>query len=443
MSVAAVTEPPPSSSRGMTRLATTNDLSPVRRLYRGFVDDGARGSAEDNSTAFDVTLTVALLLAGLGGLFYYPEIAGVEYRDADALGMLLVAITTLPLLARRRAPIASALFVAVSTLAFLEFNYSIPTATVVMIIAVYSAGAYGRFGWSILVVAAMTASSIAYVFFADEADDTPGFTVPSIVLALLAFVVVWGVGRTVQARRLYTAELEDRTERLLRTRAAEIRAALAEERSRIARELHDVVAHHVSVMTVQAAGAGRALKRDPEASAQALRSIEVTGRSALSEMRRIVGVLRGPDGDSGRGSGAEAGLTPAPRLADVAELADHLRDTGLPVEITVDGDPASLPAGVDLTAYRIVQEALTNTIKHAGPATTAYVVITYSPGQVEVVVSDDGRGLAAALDGREPGHGLMGMRERVALYGGSLVVGPRRGGGFEVRARIPYDTTAV
>jgi signal transduction histidine kinase len=192
-------------------------------------------------------------------------------------------------------------------------------------------------------------------------------------------------------------------------------------------------------MTVQAAAARRTLRRDPDRSVEAMEQIESTGRIALAEMRRIVGVLRGPDSADGEGPDERS---PQPSLADLADLVGKLRDTGLPVDIRVDGTPVGLPVGIDLTAFRIVQEALTNTLKHAGP-THAVVTLRYAPDELVVHVTDEGHGLAAALDGHRPGHGVFGMRERVALYGGSLHVGPRHGGGFEVRARIPFDEVAV
>lgn len=172
-------------------------------------------------------------------------------------------------------------------------------------------------------------------------------------------------------------------------------------------------------------------------------SVEATGRAAMSEMRRVVGVLRAPDEADESDDGA--GLTPQPGLAELGELAEHMRAAGLPTTVTVDGEPGAIPIGVDVTAYRIIQEALTNTIKHAGPS-TASVLVRYSSDEIRVTISDDGNGMAVALETHRKqtkGHGLLGMRERVALYGGSLAVGPRQGGGFEVRARIPLDYAAV
>jgi signal transduction histidine kinase len=237
----------------------------------------------------------------------------------------------------------------------------------------------------------------------------------------------------VRAPRIYAREQEQRADQLERTREAEVRAALAEQRGQIARELHDVVAHHVSVMTVQAAGAGRTLDRDPQRSKEALAAIEATGRSALAEMRRIVGVLRVPatvDGDVSPKRG------PQPGLAELPELVEQLDSAGLKVKVGVEGQHRPLPLGIDLTAYRIVQEALTNTLKHAG-TDKADVLVRYAPAELEVRVTDSGAGRQVRSPAEPPGHGLLGMRERVALYGGDLSAGNRPDGGFEVRARIP------
>jgi signal transduction histidine kinase len=182
------------------------------------------------------------------------------------------------------------------------------------------------------------------------------------------------------------------------------------------------------------------LRRDVDRTADALQAIEDIGRSALQEMRRVVGVLRTPDGDD-RGA-QPATLAPQPGLGDLALLAEQMRDAGLPVDVQVEGEPGAVPVGVDLAAFRVIQEALTNTIKHAGPS-AATVHVRYLPSEVHVEVSDDGHGVATALEGRRPGHGLLGMRERVALYGGTLAAGPRRGGGYEVRAKIPYDSNGA
>jgi signal transduction histidine kinase len=205
------------------------------------------------------------------------------------------------------------------------------------------------------------------------------------------------------------------------------------ERARVARELHDAVAHNISVIAIQAAGAGPIVQRDPERAAQIAALIDAVGREALAELGRLVGPLSAGDG------GAAAAH---PSLAGVDGLAMRTRDSGLPVELSVEGEPATLPAGVDLAAFRIVQEALANASKHAGGA-RAWVVVRYEERAVEVEIGDDGRGPNGTPPAPPPssGHGLMGMRERVALYGGTLDVGRRPDGGFLVRARLPIGRT--
>jgi signal transduction histidine kinase len=218
-----------------------------------------------------------------------------------------------------------------------------------------------------------------------------------------------------------------RAERLEREQEAEARAAVAEERARIARELHDVVGHSVSVMTVQASAVRRRLNPDQEQEREALEIVEQTGREALAEMRRLVGVLRRPE--------EGPALAPQPSLQHLDRLVAQARESGLPVELRIEGEATQLPPGVDLTAYRLVQEGLTNAIKHAR-ASKADVVVRYADGSVEVTVTDDGQG---GGDGGGGGHGLVGMRERVTVYGGELEAGPRPEGGYSLRARLPVQ----
>jgi signal transduction histidine kinase len=216
----------------------------------------------------------------------------------------------------------------------------------------------------------------------------------------------------------------------------EARQAVNAERTRIPRELHDVVAHSVSVMVVQAGAARRVLDKDPDRASEAMASIESTGRQSLNELRRLLGMLRQADG-------AATGRVPQPSIDDVDALLAQTREAGLPVTIEIEGEPRPLAPGVDLSAYRIVQEALTNTIKHAGPA-EATVRLCYGADTLELVISDDGRGADCEEAERTgaAGHGLVGMRERVSLFGGDLQVGNRPGGGFTVRATLPLEATA-
>jgi len=244
--------------------------------------------------------------------------------------------------------------------------------------------------------------------------------------------VAWLAGWTLRRRRERWAELRARAERLEREREEEARRAVTEERLRIARELHDVIAHSMSVIAVQSAVGNHVIDTQPGEARQALAAIEATSRSALTEMRRLLGVLR-QEGEP-RGS-----LAPAPGLADLASLVTQVQDAGLKVWISVEGERRQVPPGIDLSAYRIVQEALTNVIKHAG-SSSAKVTISYRPDSVTVEVTDQGAGspatpLLATRTGS--GHGIIGMRERVAVFGGEFTAGPAPDGGFRVRACFP------
>lgn len=242
-------------------------------------------------------------------------------------------------------------------------------------------------------------------------------------------LTAWVLGDSTRYRRAYYTNLEERAARLERERDAHAQIAAAAERARIARELHDVVAHNVSVMVVQADGAAYALGTDPERTRRALAAISATGRQALTEMRALLGVLRRGD------DGGLAVLAPLPGLGQLDELLDQTRAAGLPVTCSVEGKVRPLAAGTALTAYRIIQESLTNVRKHAGGMAGANVVLRYTDAAVELSVTDNGVGATAACDGA--GHGLTGMSERAAMYGGSVQAGPRAGGGFEVTATLP------
>jgi signal transduction histidine kinase len=245
----------------------------------------------------------------------------------------------------------------------------------------------------------------------------------------LIFTLAWFFGIALGNRTAQTRELRKRVASADRERAAAEERAAADERTRIARELHDVVAHSVSVMVVQASAVRRLLAPDQQREREALLSVERMGRDALAEMRRMLGVMRTEEDQP-------VALTPQPGLRHLAQLVAQVEKAGLPVTLRVEGSQTELPAGIDLSAYRIVQEGLTNALKH-GKDAHAEVVVRYADGGVEVEVADDG--LDEKGSGPEDGHGLVGMRERVALYGGTLVAGPRDGGGFVLRARLPVE----
>lgn len=247
-----------------------------------------------------------------------------------------------------------------------------------------------------------------------------------------AFIAVaWTTGFVLSRRSEHAREMAERAGRLEREQRESSERAVSAERQRIARELHDVIAHSVSVMTVQTGAVRRLLKPEQVKEREALETVEATGRQALTEMRRLVGLLRE--------QGSMPEFSPQPGMATIDSLLDGVRAAGLPVDLEVDGEPRDLPPGVDLAAYRVVQEALTNALKYAGPA-QAWVVVNWADGQLELEIANDGRGNG---DGDGGGHGLTGMRERVSLYGGEIESGPRQGGGFVVRARLPLEGAAA
>jgi signal transduction histidine kinase len=244
------------------------------------------------------------------------------------------------------------------------------------------------------------------------------------------FALAWALGKTLRWRQLRGDRLEARTIELETAREQQVRQAVAEERAQIARELHDVVAHSVSLMVLQAGAARQALDQKPERAIESLLSVEATGRSAMSELRRLLGILRKP--------GEVGDPTPQPSLRHLDLLVAQMQEAGVQVELELLGGEEA-PPGVDLAAYRIVQEGLTNVLKHSAPC-HAWVKVRFGPAAVEVTVENDGTPRDAS-NRNGTGHGLIGMRERATLYGGTLEAGPRPGGGFSVRARLPFESS--
>jgi signal transduction histidine kinase len=292
---------------------------------------------------------------------------------------------------------------------------AIPLVTAV--IAAYAIIAYAPLRRAIVGTVIVTVGACAQLLIAGQKVGNLGFIFTFVGLA-------WALGRVTRVRTKQAVEAELKVERLKHEQEDRARQVAAEERGRIARELHDVIAHSVSVMVVQAGAAQQVMAANPPAAARALDSVQETGRQAINELGRLLGMLR----DAG-----ELGLNPQPTLAELEQLVADARTSGLPVTLTITGMKRPLPTGVELAVYRIVQEALTNTRKHAGPASSATVLLCYGEDDIAVEVRDDGRG----ADGYGTGHGLVGMRERVSTYGGTLATGRAEGGGFAVRARIP------
>ena len=386
----------------------------------------ARGSRRLPTSAWVFDSALALVAASLPMAFFVsmPVPSGVPV-GVLALGCGLVLLHTLPLVARRRFPGAVLAVCVASGLAFAALFMPPFFLGPAMLVAVYSVAAYGR-RWVSLAGLVVAELGLAAVWF------TPAMLERSTFLLFMGILAVaWVLGHFVGDRQVYAARLEERTAELEQAREELARRAVVEERLRLARELHDVVAHAMSVIAVQSGVGAHVADTNPQEAAKALAAIEATSRAALEELRRLLGVLRQEDEPQGA-------LAPVPGLADLDSLLAEVGKAGLAVKLQINGTRPPLPAGVDLSAYRIVQEALTNVVKHAGPA-RAQVVVGYRDHEVTVEVIDDGRGAVAwASDGRVgTGHGLIGMRERVQVFGGDLQTGPRPGGGFRVAARLP------
>lgn len=353
--------------------------------------------SNDNEVIFraftDVPVVVAILLAGAAGSLYW--------RRSHPLGVLA---TTLVLMALSNA---------------LGYSYDFFGVPVVL----YSVGRYenndrlSQFG----------GATIGLVGLMMLFDNN---TLPDIGFSFFVLFFSWYLGRRIRARGEYLRLLQERAEQLEKEKANESQRAIAAERARIARELHDLVAHQVSLMTVQAAAAKTVAESNPSKAIQAMEAVENAGRQALVELRHLLGLIRSED-DDGQ-------LKPQPRLADVQQLIDSFRSAGLSVSFSVNTLQSPLPAGIDLAIYRIVQESLTNVIKHAGDDVAAEVKIVIDQHSVNIEIDDDGE---TKVTGKleDPGYGIIGMRERAILLGGSLEAMVCKNGGYKVRCRIPIE----
>src|SRR5215471_2375492 len=369
----------------------------------------------------DGALAAALLLGGVGPAFAKGVLLGIPL----AFGLAV------PVVFRRKYPVGA--YATAVAAGGLQVALGIrPAVTdVTILILLYTLAAYTPRRTSVWGLAVCLVGSVVGVlrWTSLGSHSVLGWLEAGAILFAGPALLAWVFGDSMRYRRAYYASLEDRAARLEAERDAQAQVAAAAERARIARELHDVVAHNVSVMVVQADGASYALTSDPDRARQALAAIASTGRQALMEMRRMLGVLRRDD------DGTEPERAPLPGIGQLGELLEQTRATGLAVSFTVEGVPQPLPDGAALAAYRIVQESLTNTRKHGGPRATAQVLLRYLEDALLLRVTDDGLGGTAASDGA--GHGLTGMRERVAVYGGWVQAGPRPAGGYHVTARLP------
>ncbi|SCF15371.1 sensor histidine kinase [Micromonospora chokoriensis] len=379
--------------------------------------------------AFDVAVAALVVLVSVASAVAQP---GGWAATLVGVGMAVA------LLFRRTHPRPVTVVVAALALVQVVAEWGPLVYDVAVLIALYSMVKYGeRLRDGVL------AGAVAAVGVLLATAQTPGVIQWWVTALWYALVTgaVWLVALNVRTRRLYVLSLEERATTLEREREAESRAAVAEERTRIARELHDVVAHSMAVMIVQADGARFMLDRDPDQARTAVKVVADTGRQALEEMRRLVGVLR--DAGPGGTDGSVVAADPEHRRLALAELPDLLArfdDAGLRIRSTVTGAPPALPPGLELTVYRVVQEALTNALKHAGVGARVEVALTYGDEAVVVRVLDNGLGRPLVSPAPSGGHGLLGMRERVTVYDGSLTAGPRPVGGWQVEVRLPLPS---
>jgi signal transduction histidine kinase len=380
----------------------------------------------------DALIASLLTAASLVGLLAHlhldlPE-GAIESRNRalDLLGVALALLQTVPLVWRRVAPVAVLAVCSIAMFLFFLLGYPPSFASFGFLLALYTVAAHRNRRISIPAAIASASVALMILIVLREPIEFDAFFAEGLVVG-----AVWFIGDGLRLKRSQVISLEDRATQLEREREEAAERAVAQERRLIARELHDMVAHNVSVIVAQSAAALRVYDRDPGAGRAALRSIEDAGREALVEMRRLLGLLRTADDrpdvrDPQRG------------LRDLGTLLSQVREAGLPVTLTVEGTPRPLPVGLDLSAFRIIQEALTNVRKHGGPA-TASVVVRYGRSSLDLTIADDGCGSAAEEDPFRARYGHLGMRERVGLFGGQLEVGPKPTGGYEVSVRLPLE----
>jgi len=359
----------------------------------------------------DPLLALALVVLGLAQVSGNEDLAAEEKLASVAA----LAVMGAALAGRSRYPLLPLALLTLTPITerWMDDAGDAEAFGLIVLVSVYTAAAHTS-GARMWVGGAIT-FALAWIALITDPD---GVYLGGMLFFGMLFGTPWVIGRAIRHRRLREEKLE--------REKADAEAAIAEERTRIARELHDVVAHAISVIVLQARGGRKLLDAEPEEARQALDAIERTASQALGEMRRLLGLLRESD--------EELALAPQPTLARLDDLVQGVRDAGLPVELAIEGEPTELPPGVDLSAYRIVQEALTNALKHAGPA-KAHVAVRYGAGELDLEISDDGAG---GDNGDSGGQGLAGIRERAAVFGGDVQAGERPEGGYVVRARLPY-----
>ena len=382
-----------------------------------------------HTTWVDLALGTVVAVLGVVSLWSPPAYITYDFRDADALGVVLALAGGGSVVVRSRWPLVAFVLAAGATLTTLQLGYSSGVGGLAAVLVLYTVAVRCPSRTSVAATAVL-ALLLALVLAFGPVQPTITDWIANLVVLLTA----WSLGRSVRGRRAYTAGLEERNRALLAAREARLEALTASERTRIAAEMQDLVAHGLTAMTVQAAAARRVMRSDPDTAEQLLASVEGAGHDVVQEVRRILSVLA-----TGTGTGAEpADRRPQPGVGDLEDLVARARADGLSVELATTGTPAELDPGVALTAYRLVQEALGNSRQHAGAAAVR-VVLDWRPGLLTLAVEDDGRGVLddPGEDGAADGRGLWSLRERVQAYGGRLRAGPRTGGGFAVSATLP------
>ena len=376
-----------------------------------------------------VDAAVAVVLLALTAIPLATDSLQAGQRPSDIWAYLLAVALCVPFVFHRRFPVAAITVACCALVLYAVGRYNAyPGLPIFVLVAGISLHSTRR---RALLAAGLAAVALSVAVWLQPERVA---TASTWVASLLAVAVAWLWGENLRNRRARWAAMEERARRLEAEREERDRQAVTDERLRIARELHDVVAHSMSVIAVQSGVANHVIDSRPAQARQALATIEATSRSALVELRRLLGVLR-------QGDDPVASLEPNPGMAELGRLADQIRSAGVEVELKVEGEPGDLPPGVDLSAFRIAQEGLTNVLKHGGGV--ARVLVRYSPGAVAVEIADDGRAGAADVAPAEgTGHGLIGMRERVAVFGGELTAGPVPGGGYRMAARLPYAAAA-
>ncbi|MGP5710173.1 sensor histidine kinase [Brachybacterium alimentarium] len=368
----------------------------------------------------------------VGGVFVYNFLYLVTFIQSAGwpvfVGLLAASvILSAAFLLRRQRPLIAFAVMLMAAFAQLLLNAGVIFVDVLLVFLVFSIAS--RFRWTVSVPA--TAVVLVWLGFASAQLFDEGYVGPGDVMQLLTYLLlVWLAGTLTRVHRAYVESLRERARELERQRDAQAQIAAAAERSRIAREIHDVVSHSLSVVVLMTDGAISKVRTDPERAEQVLVTARDTGRAAMTEMRRMVGVLR---------TSETALLGPQPGTGQLEMLAEESRAAGLPVKLHVSGEPVALSESLDLCVYRVVQEGLTNARKHGGPTVTSVDVhLTYGDDELSIEITDDGKGPDLWREAG-PGHGLAGMRERVALYGGDLRTGTRPGGGFALTVTLPTN----